>query len=146
MVRESTHKTIHGIHYSLSPMPRFSLTFQRAGALRAAEPKTSGAFHSPLMASAGEKLRAALAATPISRPRLQVYSNVAAKPYSSPEEIYEMLGQQLTSPVLWNTTIQNMKNDGIERYFETGPQTQLKSMMRRIEPALFKATTSVNVA
>lgn len=116
-----------------------------AGAQRAARPKTSGAFHSPLMAPAGAKLAAALAETTITFPDVQVYSNVAARPYSSAAEIYELLGQQLTSPVLWNGSVQAMKADGITQFYETGPQTQLKSMMRRIDPKLFAATTSVTV-
>jgi [acyl-carrier-protein] S-malonyltransferase len=116
-----------------------------AGAQRAARPKTSGAFHSPLMAPAGAKLAAALAQTTISFPRVQVYSNVAARPYSSAEEILELLAQQLTSPVLWNTSVGQMKSDGITEFYETGPQTQLKSMMRRIDPKLFAATKSVTV-
>ena len=117
------------------------------GALSAAEPKTSGGFHSPLMAPAGEKLKAALAATPISFPeQVQVYSNVAGRPYTSAAEILELLGQQLTSPVLWNGSVAKMRSDGIEKYFEVGPQTQLRSMMRRMDPKLFQATVSVNVA
>jgi [acyl-carrier-protein] S-malonyltransferase len=116
-----------------------------AGAQRAARPKTSGAFHSPLMAPAGAKLAAALAETTITFPTVQVYSNVAARPYASAAEIYELLGQQLTSPVLWNTSVSAMKTDGITQFYETGPQTQLKSMMRRIDPKLFAATTSVTV-
>ena len=75
-----------------------------------------------------------------------MYSNVAGRPYASAEEIYELLGQQLTSPVLWNDSVQNMEEDGITKFFEVGPQTQLKSMMRRINVKLFAATTSVNVA
>ena len=114
-------------------------------AQRAARPKTSGAFHSPLMAPAGAKLASALAKTKISFPDVQVYSNVAARPYSSAEEILELLGQQLTSPVLWNTSVGAMKADGITAFCETGPQTQLKAMMRRIDPKLFQSTTSVTV-
>jgi [acyl-carrier-protein] S-malonyltransferase len=97
------------------------------------------------MAPAGAKLAAALAQTTITFPSVQVYSNVAAKPYGSAEEILELLAQQLTSPVLWNTSVGQMKSDGITEFYETGPQTQLKSMMRRIDPKLFAATKSVTV-
>ena len=107
-------------------------TAKAAGALRAARPKTSGAFHSPLMAPAGAKLAAALAQTAISFPPVQVYSNVAGRPYSDADEIGALLAQQLTSPVLWNSSVQTMAADGITEFYETGPQTQLKSMMRRI--------------
>ena len=96
-------------------------------------------------APASQRLQEALASTPVAFPDVQVYSNVTGRPYSSAAEIKAELSKQLTSPVLWDTSVQQMARDGITTFYETGPARQLKSMMRRIDNNLFKATTSVEV-
>jgi [acyl-carrier-protein] S-malonyltransferase len=94
----------------------------------------SGAFHSPLMESAKEKLNIALDNTNIYDGRIPVYANVTAKQVMKKEEIKKFLVEQVTSPVKWETTIQNMINDGVEEFYEIGPGKVLQGLVRRINP------------
>lgn len=103
------------------------------GAKRAIPLVVSGAFHSPLMEHALAGLEQALAEVPISAPICPVYANVDARPTSEPERIRSNLKQQLTSPVRWTETIQNMIADGATRFFEVGPGTVLTGLLKRID-------------
>jgi len=88
------------------------------GAKLVKELVVSGAFHSPLMESAREKLMAKLDTTNFYDAKIPVYANVTAKPVQSKDEIKDLLNQQLTKPVRWEETIQNMINDGADEFFE----------------------------
>jgi [acyl-carrier-protein] S-malonyltransferase len=94
----------------------------------------SGAFHSPLMLPARDKLKKALDETPVFNSRFPVYTNVSAKPVTAKDEIADHLFKQLTSPVLWDQTITNMVNDGIEELIEIGPGKILQGLVKRINP------------
>ncbi len=102
------------------------------GAKLVKELVVSGAFHSPLMASAAEKLGDALKATNLQNPKVPVYMNVTGKPSSNPEEIKELLLKQLTSPVRWEESIRNMSSDGITGFVEVGPGKVLQGLVKRI--------------
>ncbi|MEJ5261879.1 MAG: ACP S-malonyltransferase [Ignavibacterium sp.] len=104
------------------------------GAKLVKELVVSGAFHSPLMEPAKEKLQEALNSTNFYDARFPVYSNVTAKPVSDKNEIKKLLFEQLTSPVRWEETIQNMINDGIEEFYEIGPGKVLQGLVKRINP------------
>ncbi len=104
------------------------------GAKLVKELVVSGAFHSPLMDSAKEKLKEALDTTNIYDARLPVYVNVTAKPVMTKEEIKKYLYEQVTSPVRWEETIKNMINDGIEEFYEIGPGKVLQGLAKRINP------------
>ena len=106
--------------------------FKEAGAKRALKLAVSGAFHSPLMEPAREELAKAIEATPFSTPRCPIYQNVSALPTTDPEEIKKNLLEQLTSPVRWTQTVQNMLSDGAQRFVELGPGTVLQSLVKRI--------------
>ena len=103
-----------------------------AGAKRALPLAVSGAFHSPLMEPARVELAAAIEATPFMTPVCPVYQNVTAKPTTDPAEIKENLLKQLTSPVRWTQTVQNMVADGAGYFMEIGPGTVLQGLVRRI--------------
>jgi len=123
---------------------------EAAGALQAKVLKTSGAFHSSLMAPAGDKLAKALdeVLPRMKPPEHIVYMNVTAKPLkvgADPKEILPLLKQQLTSPVLWEPLIKNMIGTGITEYYEVGPMKQLKAMMKRIDAKVWNTTTNVEV-
>ena len=105
---------------------------KEAGAKRALKLPVSGAFHSPLMEPAREELARAIDATEFRTPRCPVYQNVTALPTTSPEEIKENLLRQLTSPVRWTATVQNMLEDGATRFVEIGPGTVLQGLVKRI--------------
>eukprot|EP00929_Paragymnodinium_shiwhaense_P094707 TRINITY_DN55475_c0_g1_i1.p1 TRINITY_DN55475_c0_g1~~TRINITY_DN55475_c0_g1_i1.p1 ORF type:complete len:548 (+),score=130.25 TRINITY_DN55475_c0_g1_i1:120-1763(+) len=120
------------------------------GALQARQLKTSGAFHTNLMEPAKLELGKALEATlpRMKTPSCQVYMNVNAKPIgpgTKPEEIVELLKQQLTSPVLWEPSVRAMLQAGVTEFYEVGPMTQLKAMMKRIDPKVWSSTTSLSV-
>lgn len=91
----------------------------------------SGAFHSPLMASASEKLGEALKATAFSQPKIPIYMNVTGKPTQNSDEIKSLLLQQLTSPVKWDDSVRNMANDGVTSFVEVGPGKVLQGLVKR---------------
>jgi [acyl-carrier-protein] S-malonyltransferase len=104
------------------------------GAKLVKELVVSGAFHSPLMESARERLKQELDKTNIYDAKYPVYANVTAKPVQSKDEIIKLLDQQLTKPVLWEETIQNMINDGVDEFYEIGPGKVLQGLVKRINP------------
>lgn len=102
------------------------------GARLVKELVVSGAFHSPLMASAREKLDEVLSETKINNITNPVYANVCAKPITNGDEIKKMLSEQLTSPVRWDESIKNMTNNGALNYIEVGPGKVLQGLIKRI--------------
>jgi [acyl-carrier-protein] S-malonyltransferase len=106
-----------------------------AGAKRALVLPVGGAFHSPLMEPARVELEAAINATTFSTPVCPVYQNVNAKPVSDPEEIKRNLIAQLTAPVRWTQSVQNMTADGATHYIEVGPGKVLQGLVKKISPA-----------
>jgi len=102
------------------------------GAKLTKELPVSGAFHSPLMASAGDGLKAALQKTTIRDAALPVYTNVTARPVRRAEEIREMLYLQLTKPVRWEESVVNMAADGAGTFVEVGPGKVLQGLIKRI--------------
>lgn len=106
------------------------------GAKLVKELVVSGAFHSPLMESAQKELEDALNKTHIYDSRFPVYANVTAKPVTSKDEIRKLLFQQLTSPVRWEETINNMIADGIDEFYEIGPGKVLTGLVKRINPGV----------
>ena len=104
------------------------------GAKLVKELVVSGAFHSPLMESARERLKAKLDETPFYDAKIPVYANVTAKPAHTKDEVKELLNQQLTKPVRWEETIVNMINDGADEFYEIGPGKVLQGLVKRINP------------
>lgn len=104
------------------------------GAKRALPLNVSGAFHSPLMAPAADKLAEKLRDISIRPPSVPIYQNVSAKSTTDPDEIRQGLIDQLTMPVRWIETIRNMQEDGEVHYVEVGPGAVLQGLMKRISP------------
>lgn len=104
-----------------------------AGAKRALPLKVGGAFHSPLMQPAKEKLEKAIKATTFSEPKCPVYQNVDAQPHTDPAEIQANLIAQLTSSVRWTASVQNMIKAGANDFTECGPGKALQGMIGRID-------------
>ncbi len=102
--------------------------------LRATRLSVAGAFHSPIMAPAAERLAEALAATQINAPSCTVMSNVTAEPHTSdPDDIRQRLVDQLTSPVRWSACCEHLvRNFGDASFHELAPGKTLAGMMRRI--------------
>lgn len=91
----------------------------------------SGAFHSSLMQPAYEGLREGLESLTVSQPDCPIYSNYTAKPTEDPEEIRSNLLNQLLNPVRWTQTLQNMHEDGGDRFVEVGPGKVLQGLVKR---------------
>ena len=110
------------------------VAMKEAGARRALRLPVGGAFHSPLMAPAAEDLKAAILKTEFRKPFCPIYQNVSAKAEIDPETIRENLLKQLTAPVRWTQSVQNMIADGATEFFEFGPGDVLKGLIRKINP------------
>ena len=107
-----------------------------SGDVEAVPLKVGGAFHSPLMQPAKDELQTAIEKTTISAPKCPVYQNVDAKPHTDAAEIKANLIAQLTSPVRWTKSVQNMIADGADDFTECGPGKALQGMIGRIDKAV----------
>lgn len=131
----------------LEAVEKLEVKVNEAGALQAKLLKTGGAFHTPLMAPAAAKLRQALQETlpRMKSPRCSVYMNVTAAPIgpsTKPEQIIDMLTEQLTNPVKWDESMLAAISDGCTQFYELGPNKQLKAMMKRINQKMAEKTVN----
>lgn len=115
-----------------SAIEQACVKMKEAGARRALVLPVGGAFHSPLMESARQELAECIEKTDFSIPTCPIYQNVTALPTTDPELIKENLLKQLTSPVRWTHTVQNMINDGAIEFIEVGPGTVLQGLVGQI--------------
>ncbi len=106
---------------------------QEKGARRALKLPVGGAFHSPLMEPAREELAAAIAEAPIASPCCPIYQNVDAKPQTDPDQIRQNLMAQLTSPVKWTQTVQNLLEDLASDFIEVGPGKVLQGLVKKVD-------------
>jgi [acyl-carrier-protein] S-malonyltransferase len=104
------------------------------GAKRSIPLKVSAAFHSPLMRSAADGLRAALEAAPIRDARVPVLANVSGVPIEAAADVRAELAAQVTAPVRWIAMVQYMAAAGADRFVEVGPGAVLAGLVRRIAP------------
>jgi len=116
---------------------------QAAGAKRALKLKVGGAFHSPLMEPAREKLAKAINETQFNKPICPVYQNVHAKPETDPDAIKENLIAQLTSPVRWTQTVKNMIADGADSFTEVGPGNVLQGLIKKVDRKMATASAAI---
>lgn len=107
-----------------------------AGARKADLLAVGGAFHSPLMEPARQKLAAAIEATAIAIPRCPIYQNVDARPTRDPLQIKTNLVAQLTAPVRWTQTMGAMLGDGASEIIEVGPGRVLQGLFKRVDRGL----------
>lgn len=106
-----------------------------AGAVRVLPLNVAGAFHTPLMQTAAEGMRAVLAAAPFTAPRMPVVSNVTAQAMTSAGEFAGELADQVTSPVLWVDDVRTMLGAGVTSFIEFGPGKVLTGALKRTEPS-----------
>lgn len=102
------------------------------GAKRALQLPVSGAFHSALMQPAVEALTSILEDVPFSKAQIPVIPNVTTEPTTDPQQLKELLIQQVVSPVRWTESMITLGNQGITQAYEVGPGSVLKGLMRRI--------------
>lgn len=125
--------------------PRISKAIELAkakGAKRAIPLPVAGAYHSPLMASARPKLEGELAKIKLAVPVVPVISNVTGQPHGTPAEIRARLIEQVTSSVLWESSMRYLLAQGFTRFIELGPGAALSGFMKRID----KNAQMMNVA
>jgi [acyl-carrier-protein] S-malonyltransferase len=103
-----------------------------AGAKRALKLNVGGAFHSPLMEAARVELEAAIINTSFKEPVCPVYQNIDAKPYTDVEHIKHNLIAQLTGPVRWTQTVEQMLRDGATSFTEVGPGKVLQGLVKKV--------------
>ncbi len=103
-----------------------------AGAMKTVRLQVAGAFHTAIMQPAAVELAAALADVEFRSPRVPIYSNVDASPHLSPDEVKQLLSAQLVSPVLWELSLQNMIQSGVNQFLEVGAGRVLAGTLKRI--------------
>ena len=108
-------------------------TLKEQGARRALVLPVGGAFHSPLMEPAREQLASAIASTEFSTPQCPIYQNVTASAVSDAETIKLNLISQLTAPVKWTQSVQQMITDGATHFTEVGPGKVLQGLVKKID-------------
>lgn len=115
---------------------------KEAGAKRALLLPVGGAFHSPLMKPAEEELAEAIHQTEFNTPICPIYQNVTTTAVTNPSEIKENLIAQLTAPVKWTQSVQNMVKDGATEFIEVGPGNTLQGLIRKISSEVSTASAS----
>lgn len=109
---------------------------KEVGAKRALVLPVNGAFHSPLMQSAQEKLAEAIHNTHFNDAKIPVYQNVTTTAITNAEEIKKNLIEQLTGSVKWTQSVQNMIKDGATHFVEVGPGKALQGMIKKIDASV----------
>ena len=133
-----------------SALARVEKKAQDEGALKVAYLAVSGAFHTSRMDSAAENLKNVLETIEISKPEIPIFMNVLgtrlALSEMNKESIVRMLTKQLVSPVLWEATLKNLVSEGKTKLYELGPNSQIKSMTKRVSLDVWKEFTNIDVA
>ena len=113
------------------------------GAKRALILPVGGAFHSPLMEPARKDLAEAIENTEFSQPICPIYQNVSTFAVNDPSEIKKNLVFQLTAPVKWTQSVQNMVNDGASEFIEVGPGQVLQGLVKKINRSMTTSSATV---
>lgn len=116
---------------------------KEAGAKRALILQVGGAFHSPLMKPAEDELAEAISQTEFMQPICPVYQNVSTTAVTDPEQIKKNLIAQLTAPVKWTQSVQNMVKDGAAEFIEVGPGNTLQGLVRKIDNSVATSSASL---
>lgn len=103
-----------------------------AGAFKTVRLQVAGAFHTPIMQPALDRLSAALESVEFRNTRVPVYSNVDAMPHTQPAEFRRLLSEQVVDPVLWESSLENMLTAGCEQFIEVGTGRILAGTLKRI--------------
>ena len=103
------------------------------GAMKAVPVAVAGAFHTPIMRPADQRLAEALAGVVLQKPRMPVVSNVDARPHDDPEEIRQLLVQQILQPVRWEESMRYLLDQGFDQFYEVGPGRVLRGLLRRVD-------------
>ncbi len=130
---------------SLTAVETACIKLTEAGARRALMLPVGGAFHSPLMAPAQDELGKAIEATEFAPPICPIYQNVTASAVTDPEAIKSNLLSQLTAPVRWTQSVQQMIRDGASGFIEVGPGNVLQGLVKKIDRGVQTQKASLKV-
>ena len=125
-------------------LAEFSAIAKQLGAKRVLSMPVGGAFHTPLMAPARDRLRKAVAATSFHALDPVVVANVDARPHGDPDEWPQLLSAQLCSPVRWRQSLETLLSDGMQTFVELGPGGVLTGLLRRVAPTTDAIGVSVS--
>lgn len=103
------------------------------GAMKVVPLAVAGAFHTRIMHPADQRLAEVLSQVQLRRPRIPVVSNVDARPHEDPEEIRQLLIQQVLHPVLWEDSMRYLISQGFTQFYEVGPGRVLRGLLKRID-------------
>ncbi len=118
---------------SNSACERAAALADKYGAMKAVPLAVAGAFHTPIMQPAVERLAKALAGVPLHKPQRPVISNVDAQPHDDPEAIRDLLIQQVVSPVRWEDSLRYLLGQGFGTFYEIGPGRVLRGLLKRVD-------------
>lgn len=121
---------------SIKAIDNACISLKEAGAKRALVLPVGGAFHSPLMEPAKERLASVIENTIFEQPKCAVYQNVCATGVIDANELKANLIAQLTAPVLWTQTIKKMISDGATHFTEVGPGKVLQGLIKKIDRSI----------
>ncbi len=137
------YKNIYPVNYncpgqlvvagSKEELPAFSADIKAAGG-RAIPLAVSGAFHSPFMAGAAERLYADMEKVIFSEPVVTAYSNYTGRPYDDDPAV--LLREQIQNPVRWQSIVEHMIADGVDTFIEVGPGKTLSGLIAKIDPGV----------
>lgn len=130
---------------SLKAVETACIKLTEAGARRALMLPVGGAFHSPLMAPAQDELGKAIEATEFAPPICPIYQNVTASAVTDPGAIKSNLLSQLTAPVRWTQSVQQMIRDGASGFIEVGPGNVLQGLVKKIDRGVQTQKASLEV-
>lgn len=118
---------------STAACERIAEAAEKAGAMKVIPLAVAGAFHTPLMQPAVERLSAVLDEVELVTPRVPVVSNVDARAHNDPAEIRSLLVKQVVNPVLWEKSLRQMIDGGVDSFYEIGPGRVLRGLLKRID-------------
>ena len=106
---------------------------QSFGAMKAVPLAVAGAFHTQIMQPAYRRCAEAIGAVAMNRPKIPVVSNVDARPHDDPEDVRQLLIQQVIHPVRWEDSMRYLLGEGFDQFYEVGPGRVLRGLLRRVE-------------
>ena len=122
---------------------RIADVIERSGAAKAVPLPVAGAFHTPIMGPAVERLKAALSNAKLRRATIPVISNVDGQPHQDAEEIRELLIKQVVELVRWEDSMRYLVGEGFNQFYEVGPGRVLRGLLRRVDRSVSCQSVSV---
>jgi len=131
-MQEAADATPSGVG-TIAACERAAEQAQSFGAMKAVPLAVAGAFHTQIMQPAYRRCAEAIGAVAMNRPKIPVVSNVDARPHDDPDDVRQLLIQQVVHPVRWEDSMRYLLDDGYDQFYEVGPGRVLRGLLRRVE-------------